>query len=37
VGVAEYGGLAGGVEPVGVNERVALGGNDFDVFEANAF
>ena len=36
VGVAEDGGLAGGVQPVGVDERMALGGDDFDVLHADA-
>jgi len=36
VPVAENGGLAGGVEPVGIDERMALGGYDFDVFEAGS-
>lgn len=36
VGVAENGGLAGSVEPVGIKKRVAAGGNDLDVFQSNA-
>ena len=36
VGVAEHGGLAGGVQPVGVDEGMALGGDDLDIFHADA-
>ena len=36
VGVAEHRGLAGGVQPVGVDERMPLGGDDLDVFHADA-
>ena len=32
--VAQHGGLAGSVQPVGVNQRMPGGGNDLDVFHA---
>ena len=36
VRVAEHGRLAGGVQPVGVDERMSLGRDDLDVFHADA-
>ena len=36
VGVAEDRGLAGGVQPVGVDEGMSFGGDDLDVFHADA-
>ena len=36
VRVAEHGGLAGGVQPVGVDERMAFGGDDLDILHADA-
>ena len=36
VGVAQRGRLAGGVQPVGVDEGMSLGGDDLDVFHADA-
>ena len=35
--VAQHRGLAGGVHPVGVNQRMLGGGNDLDIFEAGGF
>ena len=34
VAVAKHRGLAGGVEPVAINERIARGGDDLDIFNA---
>ena len=36
VAVAKHGGLAGGVQPIAIDERIARGGNDLDVFQARA-
>ena len=36
VGVAQGGGLAGGMQPVGVDERMSLGGDDLDILHADA-
>jgi len=37
VTVAEHGGLAGRVEPIGVDEGMTRGFDEFDVFEASGF
>ena len=34
--VAQHGRLAGSVQPIGVNQRVTLGRNDFNMFHPNA-
>ena len=36
VRIAQRGRLAGGVQPVGVNQRMALGGDDLDILKADA-
>jgi len=36
VAIAKHGRLAGGVEPIGIDQRVTPGRNDFDVFETGA-
>ena len=36
VGVHQHGGLAGGVQPVGIHQRMSFGRDDFDVFDADA-
>ena len=34
--VAENGGLSGGMQPVGINKRMSLGGDDLNIFHADA-
>ena len=36
VRIAERGGLAGSMQPVGVNQRMTAGGDDLDILEADA-
>ncbi len=36
VRIAQRGGLAGGMQPVGVNQRMPLGRDDLDILEADA-
>jgi hypothetical protein len=36
VAIAKHGRLAGSVEPIGIDQRVARGGNDFNMFETGA-
>ena len=35
VRVAKHGGFAAGVQPIGVNERMSLGGNDLDILHVD--
>src|SRR5947207_3149358 len=35
--IAQHGRLAGRMQPVGINQRVPFGGNDFDVLEPGGF